>query len=259
MRSDEEASCFRWQMTSKVSALEAAIQFDAVDVDYYKTQLVQLRHTGELLCTIKQDGINGVTKAQLDAYHDATWTMNMATATYEYKTQGGPCCSPLLCYWHGYCNGCCACYNLDISRRRGRLLYDRRDVKEFLRRQELRAQGFTVEQAAYFRDSAQQALDTGDGRQMMKVAEELDLMDKKLSAGGALMANMPAFGQMMAGGGMQPMALGQMMGGLPMNAGSGMQHMAVGQMLAGGGMQPLSSEQMQQGQHPLQPMQMHAR
>lgn len=178
-----------------MSALESAIQFDAVDVDYYKTQLLQLRHTGELLLTIKQGGINAVTKVQLDAYHDATWQMNMATATYECKTQGGPCCSPLLCYWHGYCNGCCACYNLDVSRRRGRLNFDRLDIKEFLRRQELRAQGFTDEQAAHFRDAAQKALDSGDGREMMRVAEDLDLLDKRCSAGGAMMANMPFGGK----------------------------------------------------------------
>ena len=193
---------------TQVSALDAAIKFDYVDMDYYKTQLVQLRHTGELLHTIKQQGINAVSKVQLDAYHDATWAMNMATATYECKTRGGPCCCPMMCYWHGYCNGCFACYSLDMSHRRGRLIYDRLDVKEFLRRQELRAQGFTVEQTLHIRDTAQRALDTGDGRQMMKAAEDLDLMDKQFSAGGAMMANMPHLAQMMGQmqmGGMQHM------------------------------------------------------
>lgn len=203
-----------------LSALEAALQFDSVDSDYYKTQLKQLHHTGELLYTIKLHGIDGVSKAQLDAYHDATWEMNMATATYECKTQGGPCCSLMMCYWHGYCNGCCACYRLDVSRRRGRLNYDRQDVKEFLRRQELRASGYTVEQTSYIRDTAQAALDTGNGRQMMKVAEELDLLDKNLSAAAAMMSNMPTLGKMM----------GQMqMGGMTMqqsgNVQMGMQPM----------------------------------
>lgn len=242
---------------SKMSALEAAIQFDQVDLEYYKTQLIQLRHTGELLSTIKTLGINGVTKVQLDAYHDATWSMNMATATYELKTQC-PCpCNPLLCAWHGYCCGCFACQQLDADRRRSRLIYDRQDVKEFLRRTELRAQGFTPEQALYFRDTAQSALDNGSGPQMMKVAEELDLMDKKLSAGGAIMANMPMMGGMQMGG-MQPM--GMQMGGMqPMGMQmGGMQPMG---MPMGAGIQPMSPEaaqqmmaQMQGGMQPMQPM-----
>ena len=57
------------------------------------------------------------------------------------------------------------------------------------------------------RTMAQSALDSGDGPQMMKIAEELDLMDRKLSAGAAIAANMPAMGAVM-----QQMQMGQMVG-----------------------------------------------
>ena len=190
-----------------MSAMAAAISFDKVDMDYYRTQCVQLRESASLLEAIKTKGIMEVSKVQLDGYHDATWEMNMATATYEYKTGMPLCCNTLCCAWHGYCYCCCACYSLDISRRRGKLNWDRANVKEFLRAQELRSQGFTNEQLVQMRTMAQSALDSGDGPQMMKTAEELDLMDRKLSAGAAMAANMPAMGAMM-----QQMQMGQMGG-----------------------------------------------
>jgi hypothetical protein len=96
---------------------------------------------------------------------------------------------------------------LDITKRRGKLNWDRANVKEFLRAQELRSQGFTNEQLVQMKTMAQSALDSGDGPQMMKIAEELDLMDRKLSAGAAMAANMPAMGAMM-----QQMQMGQMGG-----------------------------------------------
>jgi hypothetical protein len=166
---------------------------------------MQLRETADLLLAIKEKGIMEVQKVQLDAYHDATWDMNMATATYELKTGMPLCCSPICCAFHGYCNGCCACYSLDVGRRRGRLNWDRANVKEFLRAQELRSQGFTTEQLVHMRTTAQGALDSGSGPQLMKVAEELDLMDKKLSSGAAMAAYMPSMGAMM-----QQMQMGQM-------------------------------------------------
>ena len=82
---------------------------------------------------------------------------------------------------------------------------------------------------------------------MMKVAEELDLMDKKLSAGGAIMAYMPMLGGMQMGG-MQPMGMQMGAGMQPMSPEAAQLMMA--QMQGGaqmGGMQPM------------QPMGMHAR
>jgi hypothetical protein len=80
-------------------------------------------------------------------------------------------------------------------------------IKEFLRAQELRSHGFTNEQLVQMRTMAQSALDSGEGPQMMKIAEELDLMDRKLSAGAAIAANMPTMGAVM-----QQMQMGQMVG-----------------------------------------------
>lgn len=200
-----------------------------MDTAYYTTQLQQLYETFVLLEDIKTKGIMEVTKVRLDEYFAATWAMNYATWTYEAKTQCGPCCHPLLCSFHGYCCSCLPCcwgFLTDkISLRRRRLIHDQSDVKTFLRAQEIRARGFTMEQLHEMKDRAFKALESKNMASIMKEAEELDQMDRNLSTLGSasqfagipqgmqqMFANFPAGNQMQMAQNMQQMQGFQMNG-----------------------------------------------
>jgi len=163
----------------------AAITFDAVDTAYYKTQLFQIRETAELLLEIKTKGVMGVTKVKIDEYFKATWDMNYATWTYELKTQCAPICMPCCCQCHNYCCGCCACFfGGFISNRRNKIVADQVDVKSFLRTQEIRSRGFSLEQLAEMKNRVDKALNSNDMALIMREAEELDQMDRNLSSVG---------------------------------------------------------------------------
>lgn len=164
----------------------AAITWDNVDVAYYTTQLQQLHETFVLLEDVKTKGIMQVTKVRLDEYFAATWAMNYATWTYEAKTQCGPCCNPLFCSFHSYCFNCLPCcwgFLTDkVSLRRQKLINDQSDVKTFLRAQEVRSRGFTLEQLHEMKGRAYKALQSKNMESIMKEAEELDQMDRNLSS-----------------------------------------------------------------------------
>jgi len=162
----------------------SAITFDVVDSAYYKTQLLQIRETSDLLIEVKSKGILEVSQARCDGYFKATWDMNYATWTYELKTQCGPCCMPMCCQPHNYCFGCCACYVGFVSNRRNRIVADQVDIKSFLRTQEIRSRGFSIEQLTEMRSRAEKALNSNNMGLIMREAEELDQMDRNLSSVG---------------------------------------------------------------------------
>jgi hypothetical protein len=169
----------------------SAIQFDKNDIEYYRTQLIQMKLTYSLLLEIKEKGILEVQKTTLDAYHDATYAMLSATVKFECKRDCGPTMLMLCCEWNNYCCGCCICYRLDVTRRRGKFIRDRDDIKTFLTDQELRARAFSVEQLNQMRSRAMAAAESNNYGNMLKEAEALDLLERQLSSSGMAMQMLP--------------------------------------------------------------------
>jgi hypothetical protein len=163
----------------------SAIQFDKTDEEYYKDMLKNELATYVLLLDLKDNGLMGASKVNLDAYHDSAFNSYKSTIGYECKTQLCTCC--LLC------SGCWASYSLcmQIDNRTKNLKFNKNDVKTFLSNQELKSRSFTREQLESMKNRAQTALESNDMGKIMKEAEELDLIERRQTAGGQIMQSIP--------------------------------------------------------------------
>ncbi len=180
----------------------SAIQFDKTDEQYYKGMLKNELATYVLLLDLKDNGVMGASKVNLDAYWESSLSSYKSTVGYECKTQCGSCCL--------VCSSCWASYSLCmvIDRRAKDFKFNKNDTKTFLTNQELKSRAFTREQLESMKNRAIIALESNDMGKIMKEAEELDLLERRQSAGGQIMQSIP-----MQMGGMQ-------MGGVPMQMGA---------------------------------------
>lgn len=80
----------------------SAIQFDKTDEQYYKDMLKNELATYILLLDLKDNGVTGASKVNLDAYHNSAFDSYNSAIGYECKTQCGSCCIVCSSCWASY-------------------------------------------------------------------------------------------------------------------------------------------------------------